>query len=163
MTYGELKSFTKKKIIYNVKVNFKIYPKENNLADVEYVIEEGKKFQIKKIEFIGNTAYSSSKLKGVIDTSEKGLLSFLTSSGDLNQEILSQDTAKLTAFYQNNGYIQARVGEPEVNFEEDGIVVTFRIEEGRRFKVGKVYDGRRLDYSGGAAAGKSQNYRGRIF
>ena len=128
----------KEKNYYNVKVNFKIYPKENNLADVEYIIEEGKKFKIKKIEFIGNTAYSSSKLKGVIDTSEKGLLSFITSSGDLNQERLSQDTAKLKAFYQNNGYIQARVGEPEVNFEEDGIVITFRIEEGRRFKVGKV-------------------------
>jgi len=108
------------------------------LADVEYVIEEGKKFQIKKIEFIGNTAYPSSKLKGVMDTSEKGLLSFLTSSGDLNQEKLSQDTAKLTAFYQNNGYVQARVGEPEVTFEEDGIVITIRLVEGPRFKVGKV-------------------------
>jgi outer membrane protein insertion porin family len=128
----------KEKNYYNVKVSFKVYPKENNLADVEYVIEEGKKFQIKKIEFVGNTAYSSSKLKGVIETSEKGLLSFLTSSGDLNQEMLSQDTAKLTAFYQNSGYVKARVGEPEVNFEEDGIVITFRIEEGPRFRVGKV-------------------------
>lgn len=128
----------KEKNYYNVKVNFKIYPKDNNLADVEYIIEEGKKFQIKKIEFIGNTAYSSSKLKGVIETSEKGLLSFLTSSGDLNQERLNQDTTKLTAFYQNNGYVQARVGEPEVVFEEDGIVITFRIEEGPRYRVGKV-------------------------
>lgn len=128
----------KEKNYHNVKVSFKVYPKENNLADVEYVIEEGKKFQIKKIEFIGNTAYSSSKLKGVMDTSEKGLLSFLTSSGDLNQEKLSQDTAKLTAFYQNNGYVQARVGEPEVTFEDDGIVITIRLVEGPRFKVGKV-------------------------
>ena len=128
----------KEKNYYNVKVNFKIYPKDDNLADVEYVIEEGKEFQIKKIEFIGNSAFSSSKLKGVIETSEKGLLSFLTSDGDLNQEMLSQDTAKLKAFYQNNGYVHARVGEAEVNFEEDGIVVTFRIEEGGRFKVGRV-------------------------
>ncbi|UCD77433.1 MAG: outer membrane protein assembly factor BamA, partial [Desulfobacterales bacterium] len=128
----------KEKNYYNVKVGFKIYPKENNLADVEYVIEEGKKFQIKKIEFIGNTAYSSSKLKRLMDTSEKGLFSFITSSGDLNQEKLSQDAAKLTAFYHNNGYVQARVGEPEVTFEEDGIVITVRLVEGPRFKVGKV-------------------------
>jgi len=128
----------KEKNFYNVKVNFKVYPQDNNMADVEYVIEEGKKFQIKKIEFIGNTAYSSSKLKGVIETSEKNLFSFFTTAGDLNQEMLSQDTQKLKAFYQNNGYVDARVGEAEVNFEEDGIVVTFRIEEGGRFKVGKV-------------------------
>jgi len=128
----------KEKNFYNVKVSFKVYPKDNNMADVEYVIEEGKKFQIKKIEFIGNTAYSSSKLKGVIETSEKGLFSFLTSSGNLNQEMLTQDTTKLTAFYQNNGYIQARVGEPEVTFEEDGILITFRLEEGPRFRVGNI-------------------------
>jgi outer membrane protein insertion porin family len=128
----------KEKNYYNVKVSFKVYPKDNNQADIEYVIEEGDKFQIKEIAFVGNSAFSDSKLKGQISTSEKGLLSFITSSGDLNQEQLAQDTAKLTAFYQNNGYVQARVGEPEVIFEEDGIVVNFRLVEGPRFKVGSV-------------------------
>jgi outer membrane protein insertion porin family len=66
------------------------------------------------------------------------LLSFITSSGDLNQEQLIQDAAKLTAFYQNNGYVQARVGEPEVIFEEDGIVINIRLVEGPQFKVGTV-------------------------
>jgi len=45
---------------------------------------------------------------------------------------------KLTAYYHNNGYVQARVGEPEVKFEEDGIVITIRIDEGPQFKVGEV-------------------------
>jgi outer membrane protein insertion porin family len=128
----------KEKNYYNVKVSFKVYPKKNNQADIEYVIEEGEKLQIKKIEFVGNSAYSSSKLKRLISTSEKGLLSFITSSGDLNQEQLAQDVAKLTAFYQNNGYVEARVGEPEVIFEEDGIVIKIRLVEGPRFKVGTI-------------------------
>jgi len=128
----------KEKNFYNVKVSFKVYPKKNNQADIEYVIEEGKKLQIKKIEFVGNHAYSSSKLKGLMSTSTKGLLSFLTNSGDLNQEQLTQDVAKLTAFYQNNGYLQARIGEPEVIFEEDGIVINIRLVEGPQFKVGTV-------------------------
>jgi outer membrane protein insertion porin family len=63
--------------------------------------------------------------------------SWITAAGDLNQDILNQDSAKLTAFC-NNGYIRARVGEPQVEFEEDGIVVTFKINEGPRFKLGKV-------------------------
>jgi outer membrane protein insertion porin family len=133
-----IETLYKEKNFHNVKVNFKVYPKENNQADIEYVIEEGDKFQIKKIAFIGNDSFSSSKLRRLMGTSEKGLLSFITNSGDLNQEQLIQDTAKLTAFYQNNGYVQARVGEPEVNFEEDGIVVTIRLVEGPRFNVGKV-------------------------
>jgi len=128
----------KEKNYHNVRVNFKVYPKKNNQADIEYVIEEGDKFQIKKITFEGNSAFSSSKLKRLMSTSEKGLLSFITSSGDLNQEQLIQDVAKLTAFYQNNGYVQARVGEPEVIFEEDGIVVNVRLVEGPQFKVGTI-------------------------
>ena len=128
----------KEKNFYNVKLSFKVYPKKNNQADIEYIIVEGDKFQIKTIEFVGNTAYSSGKLKRMMTTSEKGLLSFITSSGDLNQEQLTQDMAKLTSFYHNNGYVQARFGEPEVIFEEDGIVITIRLVEGPQFKVGSV-------------------------
>jgi outer membrane protein insertion porin family len=132
----------KEKNYHNVKVDFKMLPQKNNQADVEYHIDEGSKILIKKILFTGNSAFSDSKLKGEITTSEKNFLSWFTSAGDLNQDILNQDSGKLTAFYHNNGYIRARVGEPQVEFEEDGIVVTFKISEGPRFKLGKV------DFSG---------------
>jgi outer membrane protein insertion porin family len=128
----------KEKNYYNVKINFKLYDKKENQTDLEYVIDEGKKFHIKKIEFVGNTTYSSRKLKGVMSTSEKNILSWITSAGDLNQELLNQDAAKLTAFYQNHGYVNARVGEPEIQFEDDGIVITIKIDEGPPFKVGTV-------------------------
>ena len=128
----------KEKNFHNVKVSFNVFARKDLQADIEYDINEGKKLQIKKITFVGNSAFSAGKLKGLIGTSEKGLLSWLTSSGDLNQENLSQDAARLTAFYQNNGYVQARIGEPEVEFEEDGIVITIRIDEGAQFKVGEV-------------------------
>jgi outer membrane protein insertion porin family len=128
----------KEKNFYNVKVKFNVYPREENQADIEYEIEEGKKFHIKKIEFIGNKAYSARKLKGLMETSEESILSWVTSAGDLNEENLSLDMAKLTAFYQNNGYVQARIGEPEVKFAEDGIDITIRIDEGQRYKVGEV-------------------------
>jgi outer membrane protein insertion porin family len=128
----------KEKNFHNVKVSFNVYTQKEFQADIEYDIDEGKKLQIKEITFVGNSAFSTGKLKGLMGTSEKGLLSWLTSSGDLNQENLSQDVAKLTAFYHNNGYVQARIGEPEVEFVEDGIVITIRIDEGPQFKVGEV-------------------------
>ena len=128
----------KEKNYHNVKVSFDVFTREDFQADIEYKIDEGKKFQISKINFVGNRAISTAKLKGLMGTSEKGILSWLTSAGDLNQENLNQDLAKLTAYYHNNGYVQARVGEPEVKFEEDGIVITIRIDEGPQFKVGEV-------------------------
>jgi outer membrane protein insertion porin family len=132
----------KEKNYHNIKVDFKILPQKNNQVDVEYAVEEGSKILIKKILFTGNSAFSDRQLKGELSTSEKNFLSWITSAGDLNQDILNQDSAKLTAFYHNNGYIRARVGEPQVDFEEDGIVITFKINEGPRFKLGKV------DFSG---------------
>jgi outer membrane protein insertion porin family len=128
----------KEKNYHNVKVDFKLQPQRNNQVDVEYDIDEGSKILIKKILFTGNSAFPASTLRGEITTSEKNMLSWITAAGDLNQDILNQDSAKLTAFYHNNGYIRARVGEPQVEFEEDGIVVTFKINEGPRFKLGKV-------------------------
>ena len=132
----------KEKNYHNVGVSYQIQPQKNNQADVEYKIDEGSKILIKKILFTGNAAFTESKLKKEIATSEKSILSWFTSAGDLNQEILNQDSGRLTAFYHNNGYIRARVGDPQVEFEEDGIVVTFKVSEGPRFKVGKV------DFSG---------------
>jgi len=128
----------KEKNFYNAKVKFNVYPQKENQADIEYEITEGQKFHIEKIVFSGNSAYSDRKLKGLMATSEENLLSWFTSAGDLNEENLSQDTARLTSFYHNQGYVQARVGEPEVKFEEDGIVITIRIVEGPQFKVGEV-------------------------
>ncbi|MGE5257972.1 MAG: outer membrane protein assembly factor BamA [Hyphomicrobiales bacterium] len=128
----------KEKNYHNVKVDFKLQPQKNNQVDVEYDVDEGSKILIKKILFTGNSAFSASTLKGEITTNEKNILSWITGAGDLNQDILNQDSAKLTAFYHNNGYVRARVGEPQVEFEQDGIVVTFKINEGPRFKLGKV-------------------------
>ena len=128
----------KEKNFYNVKVKFNVYPQKENQADIEYEIDEGKKFHIDKIIFVGNSAFSAGKLKGLMGTSEESLLSWVTSAGDLNEENLSQDMAKVASFYQNQGYIQARIGEPEIKFEEAGIVITIRIVEGPQFKVGEV-------------------------
>ena len=44
----------------------------------------------------------------------------------------------LYAFYHNNGYIQARVGEPNIEYKDNWIYVTIKIDEGPKFKVGKV-------------------------
>lgn len=123
---------------HNVKVDYKIYEHKDNQADIEYIIEEGEKFQIERIKFEGNTAFSDKELKRQMTTAEKNILSWFTSAGDLDENNLDQDVARLTSFYKNNGYMQARVGEPVVNFVGKEIEITIKIVEGPRFKVGKV-------------------------
>ena len=128
----------KDKNYHNVKVTFEIQEQKNNQADLEYTVNEGGKVKIKNIAFIGNEAYPDKKLKGIMKTSEKGFFSWITESGELSKENLTQDVARLASFYQNNGYIKAKVGEPLVEFKENWIDITIKIEEGPRFKVGTV-------------------------
>jgi outer membrane protein insertion porin family len=129
----------KEKNYHNVKVDYKVIDIKNNQADLTFIIEEGEKVRIKTIKFIGNKAYTEKKLKKILKSSEKGFFSWLTSSGDLKREDLNEDVAKLAAFYHNNGYIQAKIGEPKVEIKESCIEITIKIKEGVQFKVGKVY------------------------
>jgi outer membrane protein insertion porin family len=71
-------------------------------------------------------------------TAEENILSWFTSAGDLNEDNLEQDVTRLISYYKNSGYMQARVGEPQVKFVGDEIEITIKIDEGSQFKVGKV-------------------------
>jgi outer membrane protein insertion porin family len=128
----------KEKNYHNVKVDYEVEELENNQGDLLYIIEEGKKVRIEKITFEGNTVYGSKELKKVIETNERGFWSFITSSGDLDKEELRQDIIKLQNFYHNNGFIDAKVGEPLVEYIEDMIYIKIKIDEGPKFRVGSV-------------------------
>jgi outer membrane protein insertion porin family len=133
-----IEALYKEKNYHNVKVDYKIIELKNNQADLTFIIEEGEKVRIEKINFIGNKAYTGKKLKKILKSSEKGFFSWVTSSGDLNREDLNEDVARLAAFYHNDGYIQAKIGEPKVEFKGNHIEITIKIQEGVQFKVGKV-------------------------
>ena len=128
----------KEKNYHNVAVSYELIELPNNQADIEFTVKEGAKVLVKNITFVGNKGFTADELKKQISTDEKGFFSFLTDSGDLDSEELNQDVAKLEAFYHNNGFIRARIGEPVVEFKEDWIDITFKIEEGPRYRVGTV-------------------------
>jgi len=133
-----IKSMYREKNYHNATVAYKIDELPNNQADLEFIIEEGKKVRIRKIELLGNQAFENDKLKDLMKTSEKGFFSWLTSSGDLDREGLEQDVMRLTAFYHNQGYAEARVTDPDIEFSGDWIDIVIRIDEGARFKIGSV-------------------------
>jgi outer membrane protein insertion porin family len=128
----------KSKGFYNTKATPELTYPNPEKVDIRFAIEEGQKIYIKDIRFAGNKSFKDSQLEKVMGTKEKGLLSWITDSGVLKQEILDQDAAKIAAFYQNNGYIEAMVGKPVVTQEGKWLYVTIEISEGDRYKVGKI-------------------------
>ncbi|WP_035257992.1 outer membrane protein assembly factor BamA [Desulfatirhabdium butyrativorans] len=133
-----IESLYREKNYHNVKVSYKVRDLDNNQGDLEFDIDEGEKVKIKEIRFEGNKAFSAKQLKKVMKTSEKGFWSWITSSGELNQQDLNQDVELLNSYYQNNGYIQAKVGEPSVEYTPQWIYITIKIDEGPRYKVGTI-------------------------
>lgn len=107
-------------------------------VDLTFTITEGNKVFIREINFVGNSAFTSGKLEDIITTSEKGWFSFITDSGLLNRKKLEDDGARLAAFYHNNGFVDAKVGDPEVVQKEEWFYVYFNIEEGERYKCGTI-------------------------
>src|SRR6476619_690554 len=67
---------------FDIRVEPKIIELANNRVDLVFEITEGAKTGVKLIQFIGNLAYSSYRLKDVIKTSTTGLLAFLQ-TGDI--------------------------------------------------------------------------------
>ncbi|MEN8136282.1 MAG: outer membrane protein assembly factor BamA [Thermodesulfobacteriota bacterium] len=107
-------------------------------VDLTFVIEEGSKIFIKEIIITGNKSFKASEIKKAISTSEKGWLSFITDSGLMHKEKLEQDATRIAAFYHNNGFVEAKIGEPEIVQEGEWFYVYFNINEGNRYKCGTV-------------------------
>ncbi|PID71921.1 MAG: outer membrane protein assembly factor BamA [Desulfobulbus propionicus] len=134
-----VKELYKSKGYYNTKVETNIsYPTEDS-AEIRLAITEGEKITVEEITFQGNTTFDDDELEDIIQTGTYSWwTSWLTDSGLLKMDILKQDAARLGAFYQNHGFIEAKVGSPIVEQKEEGLYITFPIEEGPRFRVGTV-------------------------
>jgi outer membrane protein insertion porin family len=133
-----IKGLYKSKGYFNTKVAANLSYPTKDTADVQFKIQEGKKISIKGISFQGNSAYDDDDLEDVIQTGTWNWLSWLTESGVLKMDVLQQDAGRLAAFYHNNGFIEAKVGEPKVEEKNDALYITFPVEEGPRYRVGTV-------------------------
>ncbi|MBU0681049.1 MAG: outer membrane protein assembly factor BamA [Proteobacteria bacterium] len=134
-----IKQLYKSKGFYNTRVTTKItYPKDDYVT-IEYDIVEGKKVFIKEIIFHGNTTFDDDELLDVMITNEKGWFSWFTESGVLKRDSAKEDANRIGAFYQNHGFVDVKIGEPEIEKKDDWLYITFSIEEGERYKVG-IFD-----------------------
>lgn len=122
----------------DAEITYTVDVDEEGLATVKYHVEEGKKVLIEDIRFEGVKAFSKRKLRGVMTTRRKWMFSWITGAGILKPEEVKTDVERLTAFYYDEGYIQVRVDEPEVTREGDELIVTVRIEEGDKFRIGNI-------------------------
>lgn len=123
---------------YQARVDYSLEPVTDTEVNLVLKINEGGKAYVKEINFEGNRAFKDKQLRGVMETKEKSLISFITGSGKLNKDVLERDVEKIAAFYFNHGYVRAKVGEPRIDIRKGNIYITIPVEEGPQFTVGQV-------------------------
>ena len=125
---------------YDVTVTPEIIEQPNNRVDLVFTIIEGQKTGVKSIEFVGNVAYSSYRLKDVIKTRESNLLSFLGGNDLYDPDRIEADRDLIRRYYLKHGYADVQVVAALTEYDPDkkGFYVTFKIEEGQQYRVASV-------------------------
>ena len=135
----KIRELYKSKGYYTAAVQSNIETSEDGASIVRFDIQENDKVVIREISFTGNEHYSDGDLRDAIQTATRSWwISWLTGSGILRMDVLHQDMERVTAFYHNNGYLDAKVGEPTVEHQDDGLHISFPVEEGPRYRLGTV-------------------------
>jgi outer membrane protein insertion porin family len=125
---------------YDVSVVPEIIEQPNNRVDLVFTITEGGKTGINSIEFVGNVAYSSYRLKDVIKTRESNLLSFLGGSDVYDPDRIEADRDLIRRYYLKHGFadVQVVAALTEYDPQRKGFLVTFKIDEGQQYRVASV-------------------------
>ncbi|MBI2118165.1 MAG: outer membrane protein assembly factor BamA [Elusimicrobia bacterium] len=110
---------------------FTTFNESLNHVSVHFIIKEGNRILIEKIEFKGAASFSQKKLRRLIKTKRRKVY---------DSEKLKKDLEEIEKFYKNNGYAKVKTNEQQVayNPERTKITLTIPIEEGIRYVVGNL-------------------------
>jgi outer membrane protein insertion porin family len=125
---------------FAVGVEPKVIQLPQNRVDLIFEISEGPVTEIRRIGFVGNVKYSDSDLRSVVRTKETAWYRFLTADDVYDPDRLSFDRELLRRFYLSKGYADFRVVSAiaELAPNRGGFFITFTIEEGERYRFGKI-------------------------
>ena len=125
---------------FDIRIEPKIIQLPNNRVDLVFEVTEGAKTGVRAIDFVGNRAYSSYRLKDVIKTSVTGILAFLQTSDIYDPDRVEADRELLRRFYLKHGFIDVRIVSAVGEYDpaRRGFVITFMIEEGEQYRFGTV-------------------------
>jgi outer membrane protein insertion porin family len=99
------------------------------------ICNEGKRVSIRNISFTGNDQIDDKKLKKRMKTKTATLLR----SGRFDQEKFDADLLNIIAFYQKNGFIDAKIDAWQLNpIDEKSLELVITVEEGLKYKFGTL-------------------------
>ena len=115
------------------------------LVNVTFNVTEGPKIKIRNVEFLGNVEKSDGTLRRRMKDNKapNPFWGWITRGGTYQEAKFETDADLIQAYYRNEGYVQAQIGQPEIKVLEtsrDGktrwIQLRIPVTEGQRHRVG---------------------------
>lgn len=134
--YYQKSGYNEAKVAYRIERD-----RSTGLGRVFFDISEGEKVRIRKVHFEGNENVKERRLRKTIETKKWNWLSWLTDTGRLRDERFETDFDKLRDYYLEEGFLDVEIDPKLVRFEypkPNRLVLTFVINEGRRYQLGEV-------------------------
>ena len=130
-----LESYYKKFGFFNARIGREVSESnDGRWLTLRFIIDEGPRYQVRNVSFVGNRHYDANELMKLVELkpSEEGAPSF-------NVAKMNEDVVSLRDLYGGQGFVFVKV-EAEPRFlEEPGLMdLVYRIEEGERYRVGKI-------------------------
>lgn len=125
---------------YGAQVEPVIIERDENRVDLVFEINEGDVTGVNSIDFVGNEKFSDRRLRGVIDTTESGLLSVFVSTDVYDPDRLELDKELLRQYYLSRGYADFTVlsATAELAPDREGFFITFTVDEGEEYAFGPL-------------------------
>ncbi|MCH2215036.1 MAG: outer membrane protein assembly factor BamA [Flavobacteriales bacterium] len=112
-----------------------VYRNPDGTVHIDVYLREGNQFYFGKIDWVGNTKYSSSKLSSILAI-DRGEI--------YNQEkfesrlLINPNGGDVSSLYLDDGYLAFQAIPVEKNVSNDTIDVEIRIYEGRQYRINRV-------------------------
>ena len=147
---GVLREMMAEQGFTNAEVKHTITPVAGGpkLVNVTFQIGEGPKLRIRDIEFVGNVAKSdgtlAKKMKENKDRSRIPVWNWFSRGGTYKEDKFEMDADLIQAYYREEGYVRAQIGNPEIETLQDSddkktryIRLRIPVTEGPRYRLGE--------------------------
>jgi outer membrane protein insertion porin family len=123
-----------------VEVTTTVTPLERNRVAINFNIVEGEAAKIKRINIVGNKAFSEDDLLDVMQLRTPGIGTLFSKNDQYSRQKLQGDLESLRSFYLNNGYMEFNIDSTQVSITPDrrDIYITINITEGEKYQVTEV-------------------------
>jgi len=121
-----------------VKTTVKDLPR--NRVAVSFNVDEGSASKIRRINIVGNHAFSEDDLLDVMQLTTPGLFTWFTKNDQYSKQKLSADMESLRTFYMNAGYMDFMIESTQVSISPDkkDIFITLNVSEGEKYTVSGI-------------------------